>query len=514
MSTQSRPAPRPSRRARTVDNTGPGHATAGPPRDANPAPTTTPRAPPRRDHTTHLSYATQFCAPGQDKPGYSSAYSRIKRVWKVPYGLNDDTLDLLHARFPGLAFVCDGFEAHDHPISHISLNVVWHNVLRKLPLGAKAADICGNPQVNENFMKTKAKLDRPPVIDSYCKVMCARDSLRLHSRWGPKVSGARTRWTEMSMYDMYRFVGDASSAEHNAKFASYDHFLMNHVLYYYTFAEVTQLLNMRKGSVLLATLHKLPGAKGVLNHGEQAYEKKGTRVKMWNTDTGEWYEHADPAPWFSQYTYADENGAIAWTVDKGCDDTYIITATATEPALVEGSAWLGGRQVLVNAQGERAETRTAPLPVPDYQDKVVTIRASDMIRGAMGGSRRITITHPDLYEKMLSWMANKPRNVTVLKDLTAYARRTIGASDLIGGSKKPVSIGHAALVEHIAAAFVAGHALESSLYQDVAPQFASVAASGTVMKRTFKLAISALTLLRSNDPAMHTLRLLDDCLAG
>jgi hypothetical protein len=309
--------------------------------------------------------------------------------------------------------------------------------------------------------------------------------------------------------------------ENIRRFSKYSHFLMNHVIYYYTVEQINKLLNMKPGSVLYATLHKLPGREGMINDGEQQYEKDPItgKVKMWNVETGEFYSHADPAFWFSQFEYADEDGAIAWTINKGCDDTYVLTATACQRDLVDQANWRNGVIVSVSQDGElvRLEPAVAPpaTPPPAYEVEEVVVDGSKLIPGVTGrNSMRVKITHPKLYDSLTKFMINRTRNARTLIDLTAKAHREAGNNMLIGGTGDRLKISPRALSEHIAAAFVGNSSLEADLYRSVLPNYANALAGGQGgnVKEGIRFLVGALTVIRNKDPGMSVLRLLDDLL--
>jgi hypothetical protein len=412
----------------------------------------------------YLCRTSEYKPPGSSVVGLAQNNQPSKVVWELDYGLNEDQFQKLSKRFPGIAFVQTGIGCHDHPIAHTSYRVVWENVMRKLKPGQKVADVSGNPDYNERFNRNQKGRTSPIVLDTFCKVLSTKDSIRAKTRWGPQVKDGVTRWEEMTLYDMYR------NDESRQRFAQYDVFLMNHVIYYYTFEEVNKLLQLNPDSVLYATIHKLDGQKGSINCGEQEFEKDFVtgKVVQRNVETGETYSHADPAPWFSRFAYADEHGAMAWTVNKGCDDTYVLTVTSTDPRLVEESCWRDGKIHCKNQFGEEEViVVTSPEvadPPPAYGVKVVELRAADLFGGSEGRVKKVPITYPELFETLKHHMLNKPRNIRTLQDLTAKAHREVGNNVIQGGSKPKVKISPEVLSMHIAAAWADGARLEDELF--------------------------------------------------
>jgi hypothetical protein len=415
-------------------------------------------------------------------------------------------------------------DCHDHPIAHTSYRIVWENVTRKLKPGSLVADVGGNPDFNERFNKRQKTRKEPISIDTFCKVVSPKDSIRMKTRWGPKVSGGVTRWEEMTMYDMYR------NDENRQRFAAYDVFLMNHVLYYYTKAEINQLINLNRNSVLIATVHKLEGQSGSINCGEQKYEKDFItgRVVQENVETGERYEHPDPAPWFKSTTfaYADEHGAMAWTINKGCDDTYVITLTSTEPGLVPEECWLGGRIVL-HSGGETAEVSLgcASDPPPAYTVEVVNFKTSDLLPGYPRDKEvKVDITHPKVYEELKHFMINKPRNVKTLQDLTQKAHRIVG-NNTLRGAQTVIKIDPENLTRHIFAAWMNGTGVEAEMFEaaTLSNTYAS-AVNRNLSNRTLvfgrnnaaKQAVAGLlkviTIARSKEPVHAVIAHIDELL--
>jgi hypothetical protein len=460
--------------------------------------------------------------PGSDKVGLAPTNQPSKVVWELDYGLSETQFRQLSQRFPGVAFVQTGFDCHDHPIAHTSYRIVWENVTRKLKPGSRVADVAGNPEFNERFNKRQAKRDRPIVIDTFCKVLSVKDSIRAKTRWGPAVVDGKTRWEEMTVYDMYR------NSENQARFSVYDTFLMNHSLYYYEKAEINRLLNLNRDSVLYATVHKLEGQNGTINCGEQKYEKDfiSGKVVQTNVETGEKYEHPDPMPWFTKFCYADEYGAMAWTINKGCDDTYIITATSTNPNLVPEDCWANGRIVFSNGE-ERVEV-TVPVvddPPPAYSVEVVNFKTHDLLPGVgVNREKKVRITHPELYSSLKAFMINKPRNPRTLQDLTAKAHREAGNNTLIGNNNR-IKISAEALTEHIFAAWMAGTGMEASMFEAVLQSGASASAvnrnlagksmtlnSGNAAKHFTGAALRVAAIMRSKEPVQAVLAHIDELL--
>jgi len=445
-----------------------------------------------------------------------------KVVWEVDYGLSEEKFKALSNRFPGVAFVQVGTDSHDHPIAHTSYRIVWSNVMKQLQPGWLVADVSGNPSFNERFNKDQEGRAKPIKIDTFCKVVCPKDSVRAKTRWGqPNYPDGTQRWEEMTLYDMYR------NEQNQERFSKYDCFLMNHTLYYYTMGEVTRLLNLNKNSVLMATIHKLPGQNGFINCGEQEFVKDPVtgKVRQWNVETGEDYTHPDPAPWFKNFAYADEHGAIAWTINKGCDDTYRVTITSTDPRLVPEDCWLGGR-IIFRGLEETIQVEPVSIvdPPPAYPVEVVKIRTRDFLPSSVvDKTLDVPITHPELFETLKAFMINKPRNHVTLKDLTHKAHREVGNNTLIGGNRK-VKISSESLTQHILLAWRSGVEVEDELFRAVVANDSMSSVNrnvtgktlafgpGNAAKQFFKYALTVSAVTRSKDPVHQVLAHIDELL--
>lgn len=467
---------------------------------------------------------SEYMPAGSTKVGLGPHNQPSKVVWELDYGLSESKFKQLSLRFPGIAFVQTGTDCHDHPIAHTSYRIVWENVVRKLRPGSVVADVSGNPQFNEQFNKSQERRKEPIQIDTFCKVLSTKDSVRSKTRWGPPVVDGKTRWEEMTVYDMYR------NDENRDRFSKYDTFLMNQSIYYYEKHEINRLLNLNRDSVLVATLHKLEGQNGTINCGEQKYEKDfvSGKVVQTNVETGESYKHNDPAPWFKHFAYADEHGAFAWTINKGCDDTYVITATSTDPRLVHEDDWLNGRVVFSNGQ-ETVVVEAANVavdgPPPAYTVEEVKFKANDLLPGYLSTKEvTIKITHPELYSTLKAFMINKPRNARTLQDLTAKANREAGNNALVGNNNR-IQITPENLTKHTFAAWMSGVGMEAEMFAAaVAHGQAHTAVNrnlsgrslhltpGNAAKQFASMALKVSAVMRSNQPVHAVLCQLDELL--
>jgi hypothetical protein len=465
---------------------------------------------------------SEYKPPGSDKVGLGNGNQPSKVVYELPYGLSDVQFKNLSARFPGVAFVQTGIDCHDHPIAHTSYRIVWENVMRKLRPGTLVADVSGNPDHNERFNRMQAKRNSPIHVDTFCKVLSAKDSVRKKTRWGPAIKDGVARWEELTLYDMYR------NEDSRARFARYDAFLLNHSLYYYKMDEITRLLALNTDSVMYATLHKLEGHNGTLNCGEQFYEKdlQTGVVRQTNVETGEFYMHPDPAPWFQNFCYADEHGAIAWTINKGCDDTYVVTITSTEKFLVPEDCWKDGK-IVHQHEAERivVSEQAGVEPPPAYTMEKVVIKTHDFVPGLNVSKEKVVlITHPELFSALKSFMINKPRNAKTLADLTAKAHREAGNNTLLGTNKR-VKISSEALTEHVFAAWTSGLVLEKALFGAIVANNGDISSvnsnlagkslslgKANALKQAVRVALGVNSIMRSKDSVESVLRHVDDLL--
>jgi len=271
---------------------------------------------------------------------------------------------------------------------------------------------------------------------------------------------------------------------------------MNHALYYYSFGEINKLLHLNPDSVLYATVHKLAGQSGSLNCGEQTYTKDFVtgKVTQVNVDTGETYTHGDPAPWFKKFSYADEFGAIAWTINKGCDDTYILTITSTEPRLVPEDNWHNGRIVFKNEDEVLIVTKPEVAdPPPAYPVEEVELKTSDLLSGYHEEKViKVRITHPELFKTLEHYMINKPRNARTLQDLTAKAHREAGNNKLVGANGK-IKVDPDDLKRMVAIAWGKGAQLEDDMLTFVEATYGQ-----GIARHNAKLSGKALNITRAN----------------
>jgi len=444
---------------------------------------------------------------GSRKAGLSRENPSNKMVYEINYSINEAQRKELSSRFPNVEIVSRGIVGHDHPIAHVSTKIAWERVLKELPSGARAADVCGNPDVALRFNARGKRSNAAPHIDTFCKVMSVKDAIRAKERWGPKTTPDGTvRWEEMTVYDMWR------NDENRQRFRGYSHFLMNHVLYYYTKREINQLLHINPDSMLIATIHKLPGDSGVINGGEQSYQKdlQTGRVTQTNVDTGEFYTHYDPCIWFRDFCYADENGAISWSINKSCEDHYVIHITSCPPNLVEGQYWDGGRIVLGPDAVAEPVGVAQPAP-PAYSRKVVHFDGKTAVPGLSGKPKDIVITHPEVFDRLEKFMIGRKRNMASLKDLVAKAHREVGNNVLIGGTGNRINIETEVLIEHIAAAFVNNARFEQDLFDQAATSGGKITGSYSGMvKNTLKVIAAGRMVASSKEPVDRVLRYLDD----
>lgn len=235
-----------------------------------------------------------------------------------------------------------------------------------------------------------------------------------------------------------------------------------------------------------------------------------------------------PAVWFSHFAYADENGAIAWTINKGCEDTYVITLTSTDPKLVHEDDWLD-RRVVFNNGTERifvdAAIPEVDGPPPAYTVEVVKFKTHDLLPGYNTNKEvEVRITHPELYDSLKAFMVNKPRNARTLQDLTAKAHREAGNNTLIGNNNR-IKISAENLTKHIFAAWMSGVGAEAEMFAAALQHGQSASAvnrnlsgktmvltPGNAAKQFAGYALRATAILRSNQPVHAVLTQIDELL--
>jgi len=312
------------------------------------------------------------------------------------------------------------------------------------------------------------------------------------------------------------------------RFAQYDALLMNHGLYYYTKAEINRLMNLNKNAVMYCSIHKLEGQNGEINCGEQSFVKDLVtgEVVQTNVETGEKYKHPDPMPWFRHFAYADSNGAIAWTINKGCDDTFVITITSTEPSLVEADDWAGGNIIHRNGVETIVVNGCDPAdPPPAYAVEEVILKTHDLLPDSANQKEvSIKITHPELFESLKAFMINKPRTHRTLQDLTAKAHREVGNNTLAGNNRR-VKITSKALTQHVFAAWMSGTGMEAEMFRAAVTGCTSSAevnrnltgktlslGKGNAAKQLARYTLAISSVVRSKDPAHMVLAQIDELL--
>jgi hypothetical protein len=282
-------------------------------------------------------FQTEWVNPGAYRKGIKlgSEFNRdmpAKRVFPLRFALSQAETKTMHERYPQWIFVSVGSDNHDHPVAHACTQINTFLTLEGLKAG-RYLDLHGNPTSNERFNGLRGQKKRV-TIDTVVQLATAKDYIRKATKWGPAVSDKGvTRYIESDIRDL--------PSKHAAQMALYDGLLSFHTLYYYReMGQLAKLLNSTKGKILTAIIHKFDGTKGNLNKGEQEWVKEVKSgiptITQTNVHTGETYEHPSPDIWFNSKAWApmfieDEDldaPALAWTMNRQCDDSYIVTIVA------------------------------------------------------------------------------------------------------------------------------------------------------------------------------------------
>jgi len=306
-----------------------------------------------------------------------------KRVMCVAFRLPPAAFAMVHKRFPDWLFIQTGNGGHDHPVSHVTSQVIYYEVLVKLVKGSYL-ELHGNPKATQAFTSFKEGVH----VDTCVGLKSDKDYVRLRTKFGPATkSGGKgkepiTLWTEL--HDIRDIAATGLSDKRQG-------FLSFHTGYYYTMPEISGVFERSPDAVMTMVMHRFEGQDGTFNNGELSWVKDTDgNIRQTNVKTGESYSHPDNSIWFKQTSWADrpvhlgltptrparhhctqvtnEAGwrvekacdnpkhdtfesnpdyhacsSLAWTVNQATDDVYIITvvtcpvratafATATRPA--------------------------------------------------------------------------------------------------------------------------------------------------------------------------------------
>jgi len=254
----------------------------------------------------------------------------------LAFRISPKALDLLHKRFPNWYFVMEGTGGHDHPISHATTQVVAWELINTLKAGKSYLDLHGNPSSNERFAPNGV------TLDTYVSLASPKDYLRMRTKWGSQTVGGRKR------YHLGGIISNRWSQSDDAHVArNRDGFLSVHTGYYYTPAEVLEVLKVSPEATLTMIMHRFVGKSGSLNDGELQWKKESVEgrtdeVTQVNTGTGETYRHPDNNMWFDKSTWTDVSAfaahtrdaeydaprALTWTLGMCCEGVYKVTVCA------------------------------------------------------------------------------------------------------------------------------------------------------------------------------------------
>jgi hypothetical protein len=267
-----------------------------------------------------------------------------KKVMPLDYRLTEDELKQLHKRFPDWIMVTGRSNGHDHPIAHTSTRIVAKTLVDNLRQGTETAprqvlDLFGNPGSNEQHNRRNKNVRITTNVFPYT----AKDHVRRATKWGPTFAPDGTRrYYECDLREIES--DDADRRDGALALNEYDEVIAVHSMYHFTPNDMCRTVNMMKdGAMLTVVMHKYDPAShdGTINCGEQTwerYEQSGMkRIRQDNVDTHEHYAHLDNGWVFESniWRHAEDeqsdgraaNGSrcMAWTINKLCDDTYVVT---------------------------------------------------------------------------------------------------------------------------------------------------------------------------------------------
>jgi hypothetical protein len=289
---------------------------------------------------------TEWVVPGGQQLGVGKHDPNwpAKKVMALDYRLTDEQLKVLHARFPDWIFITGRSNGHDHPIAHTSMRVVAKTLVENLRHGTEETprqvlDLFGNPGSNEAHNKRDKRIKITTNVFPYT----AKDHVRKATKWGRPVAADGTRrYYECDLRELEPVSDETRDGALSIR--DYDEVIAIHSLYHFTPNDLCRTVNMLKpGATLTAVMHKYDNKQneGYINGGEQhwhRYELNGMkRIRQDNVDTNEHYAHLDNGWVFEaniwRHTDDEEaagraaNGSrcMAWTINKLCDDTYVVT---------------------------------------------------------------------------------------------------------------------------------------------------------------------------------------------
>jgi len=361
----------------------------------------------------HGSYTTVAIQPGSYTKGLDNLSVVPKKIYSLRFTLKPDVYKFLVARFPEWYFVSRFAGSHDHPIAHVSTRIAGERLLDSLPRGTAAApktyvDMHGNPGSNEAYMARPGN-DNIRIL-TMVECITPKDHIRKVVKWGPQFDAAGlARWHEFSIRDAGLNISGPFVGMH------IDGFVSIHTAYYYDNAEIIRLLTTFRCPMYMA-MHRFEHKSGVMNNGEQRYDKRVTASRNWvyqtNVLSGLVYDHPDNSVWYDHDSFDDGVHGVAWDANLLCDETFRFVASYCPAAQCRmSSRALQHAGVIANLVLPTSSHHTAPSQG--------AVAAANSVSLSMGG---VTSTMPlrtelvDFFGEMRVAMVGRARTARQYSD--------------------------------------------------------------------------------------------------
>jgi hypothetical protein len=422
-----------------------------------------PRYVPPHARAVHLEMGEQVAVPGAErKPDDMGVDNRHfqKLIVRVPYALDTATISVLRRLWPGCFFVSSGHGNHDHPISHACTQVAVRNCQRMFPPGARILDVYGSPKAAESYNWSQQKAKFPKRMDVLVDLFNDMDFIREANKWGPVFQEYPTiEEACQHLDDPPRYFTGTLDEVATSKLQQYDHFLLNHTLYY---VDREQLLrNMVRGQVkkTLATVLKHDKKDGFLNGGEQRYSVRGEFVKQTNVSTNTTYFHRNITEWVfaerKSWSSVELPGkGLTWECHKQCDDNWVVEIVVTDTDRKRR----GGEDL---AKLWETAANTEELFDNQLPDGVVTI-----LPVGDGQVVELNITSPPLLGHLRRRALGKKRvgaeGTRLYDDLCRTASHLVHPGSLFPDAV-PLEVDPSNVIDHVVCAFVSDVRNETAL---------------------------------------------------
>jgi len=360
---------------------------------------------------------------GDDKQGNDNKmYQRL--LHRLPYSLTKDVIDKLSKDYPSLFFVSSDHFNHSHPISHGRASVSWREMTRRLPMGARALDVCGNPAEAEKFNAVQQRSKNPKNIRTLVCPQVPADFKREMEKWGPRLAPVPPGPVVVGegRYD-YGRLQDMS----DEYLQQFDHFIFHHTAYYFTPGDILRIVQAVPNAMIHINMVRHKADSGLINHGEIAYKVKGKGrygpggwgvVEQRNVLDGAKYYHPNvSAFWLGEerewYPAPDSPIGLTWEAWPSCEDNWMIEVVLVDKRRIPVGT-IDWAEVFQQAElDDCIETRNSPkmpqsklmttVPTPDgefLQLQIVNEKLVEELRRIAMGKKRAGSAGRELLEMM------------------------------------------------------------------------------------------------------------------